>query len=417
MTTLLEYNDDSFLAEHMAVICKCALTATLLMGVVGNFVNMLIFGKLNMRKESFGMLFLLSTVDLTILSIISAETLIDNMFLVDIRTSSRFFCKIDTFLVYFLTQTRNVISMGITIERAQIVSHLIDKNKTMRVVDPVAQQIVFNSRLSARQTFSTNLTITDGEAFRQNSSRESATTEVNQVGMLKTFQKKGAQSIPRFLMAYVIVLFWANSHFAVFLDLNVNASKTADVILGIKNLTDFSLGVNKSDKTKKLEELLDYYECAAAKNTFYEHFLVTYWVWFDMLAYFAIPLLAMTISFLFIFVRIRKLNENYSNFLGDETRKLNTRIYLKKIKQNKIVIVKLLVVNCYFFASILPYFVINIWEKGHYPLHSYFLKSFIDILLYSNNALNFFFYGISSQSYRLELLKTFHVYRKKIKKC
>ena len=375
MDFLIDYFHGSFLVKHMALMCKYTLTATLIMGVLGNFVNILVFSKLFMRKESFGLLLLLSTVDLIILSIISAETLLENMFLIDIRSWSSFFCKIDTFSVYFLTQTRNVVSMGIIIERALIMSNLIEKNTTFKGVYPVAQQIILNLKSPVKHTLSTHA---DGKPFRQTSSPETTTTtEVNQVGKLQTCQNKRFHRIHRFLAAYVIVLFWANFQFSVFLDP----------------------------------------ECVAAKNTIYEELLITSWIWFDMFAFYAIPLLAMTVSFLIIFVRIRKLNANYSSFLGDEARKLNTRIYLKKIKRNKIVIIKLLLVNCYFFASILPYFLINITKKGHNAMQSYFLKSFVDILLYSNNALTFFFYGISSQVYRMELFKTFRVFRKKIKKC
>ena len=89
----------------------------IVMGLIGNFVNVLIYSKANIRKSlTFKLLLGLSITDFIILLLCGVESGIENKFDVDLRTYSIIACKLDTFLAYFLTQTRNLLSMAITIE-------------------------------------------------------------------------------------------------------------------------------------------------------------------------------------------------------------------------------------------------------------------------------------------------------------
>ena len=89
----------------------------IVMGLIGNFVNVLIYSKANIRKSlTFKLLLGLSITDFIILLLCGVESGIENKFDVDLRTYSIIACKLDTFLAYFLTQTRNLLSMALTIE-------------------------------------------------------------------------------------------------------------------------------------------------------------------------------------------------------------------------------------------------------------------------------------------------------------
>ena len=146
---------------------------------------------------------------------------------------------------------------------------------------------------------------------------------------------------------------------------------------------------------------LPHHDCLAKRNSSYEYFLNVVWFWIDMLVYFVIPLCTMSLSFVFIMSKINSSNKSYTNFLFNRDYKANSRIYKKKIKKNKQIVSTLFFINLYFFVSTMPYFVFNILVQTH---GSYLLEAFVNILFYSNNALSLFFYGITSNKFRNELM-------------
>jgi hypothetical protein len=94
----------------------------IVIGLLGNFVNILIYSRTNIRKSlTFQLLLGLSITDFIILLLCGIESGIENKFEFDLRTNSIIACKLDTFLAYFLTQTRNLLSMAITIESKFII--------------------------------------------------------------------------------------------------------------------------------------------------------------------------------------------------------------------------------------------------------------------------------------------------------
>ena len=115
---------------NMENLLQTLFFAVILVGIVGNMLNILVFSRRSMRKSlSFRILLYLSVIDLTILSLCAVETFSNIAFNFDMRVFSVFFCKFDTFLAYFLTQARNIVSMGITIERTKIVSKIKAKKR------------------------------------------------------------------------------------------------------------------------------------------------------------------------------------------------------------------------------------------------------------------------------------------------
>ena len=87
-----------------------------IIGLKGNVLNILIYSKVNIRKSTFQLLLSLSITDFIILLLCGIESSIEYQFEIDLRAYSLIACKLDTFLAYFLTQTRIFLSMAITIE-------------------------------------------------------------------------------------------------------------------------------------------------------------------------------------------------------------------------------------------------------------------------------------------------------------
>ena len=96
---------------------KILFASVIVFGLIGNFLSILIYSKANIRKSlTFQLLLGLSMTDFVILLLCGIESSIEHQFEFDLRTFSLIACKFDTFLAYFLTQTRNFLSMAITIE-------------------------------------------------------------------------------------------------------------------------------------------------------------------------------------------------------------------------------------------------------------------------------------------------------------
>ena len=100
----------------------------IVIGLIGNAINVFVYTKKTMRLHlSFRLLLLMSILDFIILSLCGTELISDFFFEIKLRTSSIILCKTNTFLTYFLTQIRNVLSLAIIVQRALI---LLNLNRT-----------------------------------------------------------------------------------------------------------------------------------------------------------------------------------------------------------------------------------------------------------------------------------------------
>ena len=150
----------------------------ILIGIMGNATNILVLSRKTMRKSlSFQLFLYLSIIDLAFLTQTGVELFLKYLFEIEVRESSMVFCKLNTFLSYFLMQTRNVFSMCITLSYAKEISRLNHgedhKNK---------------KRFKSLKTESTSFTI----------------------------------NIHKILLATVCVLCLINFHFLLFLNINLN---------------------------------------------------------------------------------------------------------------------------------------------------------------------------------------------------
>ena len=184
-------------------------------------------------------------------------------------------------------------------------------------------------------------------------------------------------------------------------------------LLNLHFILYFNLEANTNDKTSKQQSLLGLVSNTSPNFTFnsslvftkclpkglsYTNFMKEWWNIIDLFFTFFIPFLTLTVTFVFILLKLKRLNRIYLNLSKENSNKL---IYLKKIQRNKLVLLKLFFVNFYFFISIFPYFLFKTFLEINYP----FLNTFFTILFYSNNALNIIFYGFSCQTFRQTISK------------
>ncbi len=210
----------------------------------------------------------------------------------------------------------------------------------------------------------------------------------------------------------IAFLFFLNSHFLIFLQIkeNLNLSQVKATEDSYHNETaspsSFSPSIeNKSNFSN--ENIYDHVECAPELGTWYSKFMDNAWFWVDIFVYFFIPFITMCITFSVIKTRLKTINRNYACICLDKRFNNHIKnIYLRKIKRNNNIIYVLFGTNLYFCISIVPFFIFSIFKEANFNLsvkESYYLKSIVDVLFYSNNALSIVFYGFTSKDFRRTL--------------
>jgi hypothetical protein len=224
----------------------------------------------------------------------------------------------------------------------------------------------------------------------------------------------------KIMACLVSLLFFVNIHFIIFLeikeDFKMNKEKN---FIENYSLNELNTTMNDIDDTPR--HLYDRFECSAELGSWYANFMDRTWFWVDVFVYFVIPFLTMCFTFSIIKLKLRSINRNYAAILLDKTyNNYNKAIYLRKIKKNNKIIYLLFGINAYFCLSIVPYFVFSLFKNVFSNLKAkqiFQVKSLVDILFYSNNALNIFFYGFTSREYRRAIKGIFLCGKnKKIKK-
>ncbi len=206
-----------------------------------------------------------------------------------------------------------------------------------------------------------------------------------------------------------------NSHYLVFLDLNTlpaldaqDNAKTSfdeeDETMSTTTTTTVAYNTTTSSSNSSSNDVVKV--CFPVEGP-YETFLINYWLYIDIIIYSFLPVIIMSICSILILGAVRKTNKSYvgklvSN-LNSDARRLN--IY-KRSKKERQILYMLLITILYFFLSQLPYCIAFILYRGQQS-ESYVTQYLVHILSYSNNAVNFLFYGLSSQRYRQELLSIF----------
>ena len=141
------------------------------------------------------------------------------------------------------------------------------------------------------------------------------------------------------------------------------------------------------------------YSCYPAKDSKYYLFFTHIWNILDTTIYSILPIFVMVVCSVIIWVELREQTKQFSANVGIT----NQAIMKKKIRKNRHLLFMLTATNAYFVICSFPYFFTfnNLTSK---KFDSNFTQVLVHILSYSNNSVNFIFYGLFSQKYR-EVLK------------
>jgi hypothetical protein len=235
---------------------------------------------------------------------------------------------------------------------------------------------------------------------------------------LINYHRKLQAKVKRILITCLLAIFVVNSHFLLFIRIQVEVNTGNDNNMW-HDISFISFTNNETAKkgllvknqnyyyynNKKLsDDILSMSKCGAQTNSFYSYFLDHIWFFIDMFVYFCASVIVMFICFAFVYIKMRKVNKKYAELMATKSNKTNKRIWQRKMQRNKRIIRRLAIKYVYFVLSILPYFLFNIFNSDRTRNYE-FIETLLLILFYSNNSLNFFFYGLTCQTFRQELLR------------
>lgn len=326
------------------MVIAVLLLLIIVVGVIGNTINLLIFGQKQMRTTStFRFLFYLAFFDLLAL-LISATDAFTNFGLdFQIRNYDPLVCRIHTFLIYLLQQCSSIILMSVSIDRALV---LYRTGGTGKRRDGRVKRRIF--KMLSQQT--------------------------------------GLHRVDLILIGIVVSLSLINTHFLF--------------LLRLSEPPDTGSGGSGGGKLY----------CYPFNNNSYMNFLHNYWNWIDMCVYCLIPFAIMSVCSVFILVKIKQKSKEL--FAAMITNPANKKICMKRARKNRSVLYMLLVADFYFLFSSLPNCVTFIIYMGQDQDDlTTLIQSIVHLLLYTNNAVNFIFYGLSSEKYRDELVKLLFFWR------
>lgn len=355
------------------------LASMILIGVLANIINLVIFGQKSMRKTpTFRLLAYLSIIDLLVLIICTSDLLLTFNFKIQIRLFSSLSCRLHTFFTGYLTQLSSVLLMIVSMERAFL---------------------IYNKKLICFQ--------------------------INQIESL--------------VLIIMIILALLNTHYLYYFNLNINyeqitftdtvnySTGTKDInslifyLKETKNLNEINYTyrysfLNQSFKHYKFqnnslnESILlkktTTFGCYQWNNTSYGHFFLHIWNWIDALIYSYVPIFVMAICSFLILKEVNKKGRRLSTnpIFG------NRRFTKNRIKRSNQILLMLVSTNLFFIICSIPYCI------SHYNIsfertetdksHSLYL---VHTLAYSNNSFNIIFYIIFSERFRKELIKVFNL--------
>ena len=333
-----DYTETVALSDSLNLILWLHLIV-IVVGLLGNMGNIVVFGRRSMRQSStFRFLFYLSVFDLLVLVVCSAEAFLKFRFFVEIRNISSLICRLHTFLTYFLPQCSSNILMAVSIDRALIITNVTD------MFDSPSTRLHKRSGLCG-----------------------AAVIRISFSSITRIFHR-----VDLIMLLLTIGLSTLNIHYFIFMDLNLVIETHTD-----QNQFTFDFV---------------WQVCYPSKDSIYTYFLTSVWTWIDMCAFFLIPFLVMTWCSVVILITIKRNNRLFLNTLP----RLNSLEYKRRcqrrLKRNRQIIYMLLTANTYFLVSSLPY---SIMSVGLLSSDTVLVQPLVHLILYTNNAFNFIFYGFS----------------------
>ena len=376
-------------------IKSIVLTILICVGILGNSLNMLIFGKKKMRKvATFKYLFFLSLNNLLVLGVGATDVLLSNIFQFEIRSYSNAMCKLHTFFTYVVTHSANLIQVAVNIERAAM----------MRNADESKQSPITTTRQTVKHD-------ADLEEDIEMIDRSISFKNIRNRSLPNFFKRHSVCIAICVIIAFIFVL---NSHYVLFLKLKRNSNDIqSNVGKNFKYLKDF-VAKNTSLYILLLQRLanekINYQVdiCFAERGSRYEKFIQNVWFWLDMSVYSVMPFVAMCICSLFIVFKFREMNRNYSRLLANNAYKYNRKYYERRIKKNRQICHMLLNSNAYFLLSTFQFWACFYMYGKNNEQAENVIQLYVYIFLYANNAIDFLIYGMSSEKYRHELVAIFY---------
>ena len=220
------------------------LTIVIVIGVVGNLMNLIVFSHKALRnKSTFKYLHFLALIDIFVLLIGAGDSLTTFGFSATLRLYSAFTCKIHSFLTYFLTDMSSLVLMIVSIDRAIVVCQK-------------------SSTIGQRSSFFSNLALRFCTLFKK---------------------------VEKVLVGLAVFLILINLHIIVFLTLNIVDNRES-------NEKKFNINETRFYKLKQFRnssiyetgnefenKSLFYSICYPLKYENYSYFLINIWVWIDAL--------------------------------------------------------------------------------------------------------------------------------------
>lgn len=362
-----------FLLQHALELLPLLI---LVSGMIGNIFNIFIFFKLR-HTSTFRFLFYLSIADLIVLLLGATELVFKINYSFE---SSLVSCNTHKFLTYTSTYIATFFSIAMNVDRALTVSSMTSLND-----HPNKKLSLTSSSFSHR------------------------------------YVKKRLVDIICFVI--VLVTFLLNIHFII-------VFKPMTFVF----IDDQDLHSNNNNNNKTFD-LYEIKTCIIKDNTLYESFLIEIWFWLDMTLFSIIPFVSIAVCSLVITKKMNKINKNYTSCLcnianiansasGDgviaNQSSFNKSMYKRKLRRNFQLCFMLIISNLYFLLTMSIFW---LWVFFHLNSRTNFFKSntsdaeifsstnltqsYVFMLLYSNNALGFVFYGVSSVYFRREFVKLF----------
>lgn len=109
---------------HLIKLTLVLMAVLIVVGVIGNLINILVFSRRHMRKVStFRFLLYLAITDMLVLLVCTTDALSKFGFQWEIRSQSTILCRLHTFLTYVLTHSSSTILMVVSVDRALVISN------------------------------------------------------------------------------------------------------------------------------------------------------------------------------------------------------------------------------------------------------------------------------------------------------
>ena len=351
-------------------------------GLIGNTLNIIVFGKKEMRKKStFKLLFYLSIIDILVLLTCTTDALFTFGFKIQIRLYSTLICRFHTFLSYFLSHISSIVLMIVSLDRVFVVYNKSLKYFRFNYIERLILIIsVFLSFINIHYLFFYNINVID-----KNPNNEDIKLSNGYHDIAKSLNHIGSNLI-------------ATKNKTLFLKNLI--SNNNEIIFIIKSNLSNKIKVNLEDD--KDSKILDkpLYACSPINDHIYNYFLKHVWIWIDSSLYSFMPIVVMGVCSLLILIELKRKSKLFLKFSIQS----NKNITEKRIRKNKQILFMLTATNAFFIICSLPYCIIYHKSNSERTETDFSLTLIIvHILSYTNNSFNFIFYNFFSEKYMEEL--------------